>query len=57
MNKKDDEENALGVVNNCIKHAMAVKQLEPKLEHLDFDELIETITAHLYEKELNYEMQ
>ena len=57
MNKKDDESSALGTVNNCIKHAMAVKQLEPRLEHLNFDELIETITAHLYEKELKYDMQ
>ena len=51
----DDEETALVIVNNCIKHAMSVKHLEPRLENLNFDEMIDTITDHLYEKELRYE--
>ena len=41
----------IGTVNNCIKHAMGVKDLDPKLESLNFDELIDIIQDHLYEKD------
>ena len=48
MKLKSSEEASLSTINSCIKHAMSCKELNPKLESLNYDELLDIIQEHLY---------